>query len=193
MVTFTERQGNFVIMVGGPASGKDFVVNNLIDIQAKEINPDHTLERIAAINNINLADASQVYGLHLHLKPKLDKFFNTFIRQQRKTLANVVLNKTGSDYAQVQSLISILKNLGYQVTVVYVQTTLKTALSRNITRNRRVPSEVVIKKWTDARDTYRKLLKLADHAWVVDNEAPWTVMGIDGKYERDSTRITKIK
>jgi len=135
-------------LAGGPGSGKTFVTATAFaGTGLKIVNSDRAFER-------NLRKAN------LSLKmPDEEEYFRNIVRQRAKMTATSQLDKyvegrlgliidaTGRDLPLVQSQVSMLKNLGYDCYMVFVNTSLDVALERNKTRSRSIPDYIVQRSW----------------------------------------------
>ena len=59
----------------------------------------------------------------------------------------MVIDGTGKDYSKISSQASQLKAIGYDVHMIFVNTSLDVALERNKKRARQVPEKIVIDSW----------------------------------------------
>ncbi len=135
-------------LAGGPGSGKTFVTATAFaGTGLKIVNSDRAFER-------NLRKAN------LSLKmPDEEEYFRNIVRQRAKMTATSQLDKyvegrlgliidaTGRDLPLVQSQVSMLKNLGYDCYMIFVNTSLDVALERNKTRSRSIPDYIVQRSW----------------------------------------------
>ena len=95
--------------------------------------------------------------------PDEEEYFRNIIRQRAKTTTGNQLDKyvegrlglivdaTGRDLTLVQRQVSMLKNIGYDCHMVFVNTSLDVALERNANRPRQVPEYIVKKSWNEVQ------------------------------------------
>ena len=135
-------------LAGGPGSGKTFVTQSAFaGTGLKVVNSDAAFER-------GLKKAK------LSLKmPDEEEYFRNIIRQRAKTTASnildtyvqgrlgLVIDATGRDLPLVQRQVGMLKNIGYDCYMVFVNTSLDVALERNKRRPRSIPEYIVKKSW----------------------------------------------
>src|SRR5210317_1390597 len=135
-------------LAGGPGSGKTFVTQSAFaGTGLKVVNSDAAFER--GLKNANLS-----------LKmPDEEEYFRNIIRQRAKTTASnildtyvqgrlgLVIDATGRDLPLVQRQVAMLRNIGYDCYMVFVNTSLNVALERNKKRPRSIPEYIVKKSW----------------------------------------------
>ena len=135
-------------LAGGPGSGKTFVTQSAFaGTGLKVVNSDRAFER--GLRNANLSIKM----------PDEEEYFRNIIRQRAKTTASnildtyvqgrlgLVIDATGRDLPLVQRQVGMLRNIGYDCYMVFVNTSLDVALERNKTRSRSIPEYIVKKSW----------------------------------------------
>lgn len=153
-----------IIMAGGGGSGKSFVLQEIIGkksgsvvsgLGAVVVNSDDFLE-----NNL------RKLNIPMDLDPnKPEQFAKQMVqRKLAKALANsklkhvldgmlpIVLDGTGKDFAKIKAQKEGLEAIGYDVSMVFVNTSMDVALERNRARARHVPEDIVRKSWSDVQD-----------------------------------------
>ena len=133
-------------LAGGPGSGKSFVTANAFaGTGLKLVNSDSAFER-------NLKKA----GLSMKM-PDEEEYFRNIIRQRAKATAitqldtyikgrlGLVIDSTGRDYDMIARNVNMLKQLGYDCYMIFVNTSLEVALERNSKRERSVPEYITRK------------------------------------------------
>lgn len=161
-----------VFLAGGPGSGKSFIVGKtgLIGLGFKLINPDPAFEKA-------LRDAG------LSMDPEdIGSAKGQEVRAIAKALTNkqmdfavagrlgLVVDGTGKDYDKIADQVKMLKKLGYEVAMIFVNTDLETALARNKKRARSLPDEMVTKMWKDVQKNIGKFSNLFGAGMtIVDN------------------------
>ena len=135
-------------LAGGPGSGKTFVTQSAFaGTGLKVVNSDAAFERGLKKANLSLK------------MPDEEEYFRNIIRQKAKATAataldtyvngrlGLVIDATGRDLPLVQRQVSMLKNIGYDCYMVFVNTSLDVAIERNKTRSRSIPEYIVKKSW----------------------------------------------
>jgi|TARA_B110000261_G_scaffold156809_1_gene191137 adenylate kinase len=139
-------------LAGGPGSGKTFVTQTAFaGTGLKVVNSDNAFE--SGLKKANLSIKM----------PDEEEYFRNIIRQRAKTTTGNQLDKyvegrlglivdaTGRDLTLVQRQVSMLKNIGYDCHMVFVNTSLDVALERNANRPRQVPEYIVKKSWNEVQ------------------------------------------
>ena len=156
MIRFTDLQEGVYdpnifkafFMAGGPGSGKSYVVKKSTGgTGLKIVNSDEAFERL-------LKQA----GLSLKM-PDNELIARDKIRDKAKALTDkrrinyvegrlgLVIDGTGKDYGKITKQASDLKQIGYDVYMIFVNTSLEVALANNQRRDRTVPGNIVIDSW----------------------------------------------
>ena len=159
-------------LAGGPGSGKTFVTQSAFaGTGLKLVNSDNKFERDLKQANLSLK------------MPDAEAYFRDRIRQGAKAFAGkqldtylkgrlgVIIDATGRDYSLIQRQSSILKLLGYDCYMVFVNTSLEVALERNRTRSRSIPEYIVQKSWKGVQANMGAFQKVFGHSkmLIVDN------------------------
>ena len=159
-------------LAGGPGSGKTFVTQSAFaGTGLKLVNSDNKFERDLKKANLSLK------------MPDAEAYFRDRIRQGAKEFAGkqldtylkgrlgVIIDATGRDYALIQRQVSLLKLLGYDCYMVFVNTSLEVALERNRTRSRSIPEYIVSKSWKGVQANMGAFQKVFGHSkmLIVDN------------------------
>ena len=153
-------------MAGGPGSGKSFAVQ-------KGIGQAQSKVRVTAqgLKVVNSDDIFEKYLKDAHLNFKMDANQGKQ-RDALRTRAKVVTKKrqdnyiegrlgmvidgTGKDYGKITTQASGLKQLGYDVHMIFVNTSLDVALARNEKRPRSVPEKIVKDSWNQVQSNIGK-------------------------------------
>ena len=135
-------------LAGGPGSGKTFVTQMAFaGTGLKVVNSDSAFERGLKKSNLSIK------------MPDEEEYFRNIIRQRAKTTTGNMLDKyvegrlglivdaTGRDLTLVQRQTGMLRQLGYDCYMIFVNTSLDVALQRNKNRPRSVPEYIVKKSW----------------------------------------------
>ena len=182
MITFTDLQEGVYdpnifkafFLAGGPGSGKSFVVRKTTGgLGMKVVNSDDIFEK--------LLDKE---GLSKKM-PESEKEPRDVVRQRAKELTakkkanfvegrlGLIIDGTGKDYDKIARQATKLKQLGYDIHMIFVNTSLDVALERNAKRSRTVPESVAIKSWNDVQRNIGKFSQyFRQNFVVVDNNDP---------------------
>jgi len=141
-----------VFLAGGPGSGKSYVVSKVVSgLGLKVINSDEPFERylVKAGLSLKMPDEEQIPRDVERKKAKR-------VTSARKGHAidgrlGIVIDGTGKDYDKMIRQSAQLQELGYETSMVFVNTTLETALERNRKRARSVPPNIAKQGWDDVQ------------------------------------------
>jgi len=153
-------------MAGGPGSGKSYAVElgigqaqKKVKVTAqglKVVNSDDVFEKYLRDAQLNFKmDANQGKqrdALRDRAKVITKKKFNNYVEGR----LGMVIDGTGKDYSKITTDASGLKQLGYDVHMIFVNTSLDVALERNAKRPRSVPEDIVKKSWNQVQQNIGK-------------------------------------
>ena len=153
-------------MAGGPGSGKSYAVQLGIGQAQKEVkvtaqglkvvNSDDVFEKYLKDAQLNFKmDANQGKQrnvLRTRAKVVTKKKFDNYVEGR----LGMVIDGTGKDYSKITTDASGLKQLGYDVHMIFVNTSLDVALERNAKRPRSVPENIVKKSWNQVQQNIGK-------------------------------------
>ena len=160
-----------VFLAGGPGSGKSYVVSKVVSgMGLKVINSDEPFERylVKAGLSLKMPDEEQIPRDVERKKAKR-------VTGARKGHAidgrlGIVIDGTGKDYNKMVGQASKLQELGYETSMVFVNTSLSTAQARNRKRARSVPPSIVEKGWNDVQANLNKFARFfGKNFFVADN------------------------
>ena len=159
-------------LAGGPGSGKTFVTATAFGgTGLKVVNSDKAFERGLKQANLSLK------------MPDEEEYFRNIVRQKAKMTATTMLDKyvegrlglvidaTGRDKDLVQRQHSMLRNIGYDCYMVFVNTSLDVALERNKNRPRSIPDYIVKTNWNGVQSnigTFQRIFS-PGKMLIVDN------------------------
>ena len=154
-----------VFLAGGPGSGKDYVLDNtLAGHGMTEINSDKALEFLMDKKNLSKT------------MPASEKIERDLVRGRAKSMTELrqrlalqgrnglIINGTGDDHEKIKTIKSRLEELGYDTSMVMVNTRDEVSASRNVERGSRggrtVPEDVRKQKWDAVQKARPELAKL---------------------------------
>ena len=167
-------------LAGGPGSGKSYVVKRGTGgLGLKIVNSDDVFEKY-------LKDA----GLSMKM-PKSEEEPRDKLRDRAKKVTSarqanyiegrlgLIIDGTGHDYDKIATQATKLKQLGYDVHMIFVNTSLDTALERNAKRDRSVPESITIKSWNNVQSNMGKFSQYFRQNFIVvdNNDSEEDVMG----------------
>ena len=130
-------------LAGGPGSGKTFVTRGAFGgTGLRVVNSDAAFENALKKNNLSLkmpdSEAEARDMLRARAKATTDKTMDLSIKGR----LGMVIDGTGRDYDKINYQVSLLKQLGYDCYMIFVNTSLEVALERNRRRERTVPEYI---------------------------------------------------
>ena len=167
-------------LAGGPGSGKSYVVKRGTGgLGLKIVNSDDVFEKY-------IKDA----GLSMKM-PKSEEEPRDKLRDRAKAVTKakmgnyvegrlgLIIDGTGKDYDKIAKQATQLKQLGYDVHMIFVNTSLETALKRNAERERTVPRSVATKSWKTVQTNMGKFSQYFRQNFIVvdNNDSEEDVMG----------------
>ena len=167
-------------LAGGPGSGKSYVVKRGTGgLGLKVVNSDDVFEKY-------LKDA----GLSMKM-PKREEEPRDKLRDKAKSVTKsrmgnyvdgrlgLIIDGTGKEYDKIAKQATGLKQLGYDVHMIFVNTSLETALKRNAARERTVPRSIATKSWKTVQSNMGKFSQYFRQNFIVvdNNDSDEDVMG----------------
>lgn len=199
-----------VILAGGSGSGKGYVISHKIAIDAKIIDVDQLkkLYTIAAKKGKTIKDdrdydfknPEDVGALHDIVDKKAykekieDMFYASHVNGNRP---NIIYDITGSKADKLKNLGKMLKDMGYQVSLVWVLTNRQVAMMRNLCRARVVPAEIFHETHNKVNQNVFPFLqstdaKYYDEAWVVFNSSD-SLKELSAEEKKDFDKESVVK
>lgn len=161
-----------VFLAGGPGSGKSFMAKKtgLQSMGFVTINSDDAFEHMMRKGGLDFK------------MPESEKQQRDAVRDVAKATTNkkqdlalqgrlgLVIDGTGKDYDKIKKLKDKLEKLGYDSSMLFINTDLDTALTRNAKRDRSVPEDMAKQLWSDVQNNIGKFQQeFGSNFHVVDN------------------------
>jgi len=159
-------------LAGGPGSGKTFVTQTAFaGTGLKVVNSDMAFERGLQKANLSLS------------MPPEEEYFRNLIRSRAKMTTStqldmyvngrlgLIIDATGRDYNLINRQQSMLKAIGYDCYMVFVNTSLEVAQQRNKARSRSIPEYIVTNSWRTVQANiggFQKIFK-PQNMLILDN------------------------
>lgn len=174
LLTFGRKRPRFnqvIILAGGAGSGKGFVIDNLLGIDARIIDVDDIKGKIIHpgtptlnkkimdkygidVTKMNLRNPEEVAKLHqindeMGISKKVqDLFFRDLERLSKKEmLPNIVFDSTAKSEKKIKEIIDTTTAAGYKkenMHLVWVINDVNVAKAQNLQRDRVVPEDILI-------------------------------------------------
>ncbi len=159
-------------LAGGPGSGKSFVTSSaLTGTGLKLVNSDIKFERDLKKANLSLKMPDEEEYFRTIIRQSAKKFTLTQLDQYIKGRLGLVIDSTGRDYDSIARNVSMLKQIGYDCYMIFVNTTLDVALARNARRERTIPAYITKSSWESVQGNMGKFQRLfgQNNFLVIDN------------------------
>ena len=158
-------------LAGGPGSGKSYVVRKTTGgTGLRVVNSDDAFETMLkkAGLSLKMPDEEEVPRDAVR-----DRAKRVTAKRQEGYLdgrIGLIIDGTGREYDKIAKQATELKQLGYDVHMIFVNTSLDVALERNAQRDRSVPEPIAVKSWKDVQSNIGKFSQyFRANFVVVDN------------------------
>jgi shikimate kinase len=161
-----------VFMAGGPGSGKSYVASRTTGgLGMKMVNSDDIYEKM--LNDAGLdttpEDIFSDKGQEIRGKAKAvtKRMQGNFLDGR----LGVIIDGTGKDFSKISKQVAGLKQLGYECSMIFVNTSLDTALTQNRKRKRTLPDKEVETMWNEVQRNIGAFQRLfgSKNFIIVDN------------------------
>ena len=135
-----------IFLAGGPGSGKGYVAQQL-GLQArglKVINSDDAFEYLMRKRKLSFEMPPQEQPDRDAARQRAKDMTSTKQDLYLDGRLGIIIDGTAKDPNKMAKLKAELESIGYQTMMVFVNTSLRTALQRNLLRDRKVPSDIVM-------------------------------------------------
>lgn len=182
-----------VFLAGGPGSGKSFVAEKVYGgTGARLINSDELLEFLFKKNELSLVIAKEgtpEYERQMAERSKAKKLVKIKQKNYINGMLPVVIDGTGKDFDKIKKQALEMKEHGYDVGMVFVNTSLEVAKARNQKRARTVPEKIVVDSWRAVQENMGKFQQFfGPNFFIVDNSNTLDDAGIR-KLNSDMAKI----
>ncbi len=161
-----------IFLAGGPGSGKSYVVRRTTGgLGMKIVNSDDIYEKMLKDAGLEPTpdDIFSDKGQEIRVRAKK----TTKVKQQGflNGRLGVIIDGTGKDYDKIAKQVQGLKTLGYDCSMIFVNTSLDTAQERNQMRKRTLPEKQVAQMWNEVQRNIGKFQSLfgSKDFIIVDN------------------------
>jgi len=160
-----------VFLAGGPGSGKDYVLDNtLAGHGLTELNSDKALEYLMDKKGLDKTMPTSERTKRDLVRGKAKSM--TELRQRLAIYGRngLIINGTGDDVEKIAKIKNRLEELGYESSMVMVNTADDVSMQRNIERGQRggrtVPEEVRKQKWQESQNSRAKYAEMFKDNYV---------------------------
>ena len=164
-----------IFMAGGPGSGKSYVADKVVTgLGLKAINSDKFFTRL-----LHKAGLSQEMPDHEEVQRhaqlvRAKELTNKLTLHALKGRLGLLIDGTGGNYKIIRDQRDMFYVAGYDAYMIFVNTSLETALDRNAKRERQVPEKIVRSSWNLVQGNMGKFQQLfgAKNFHIIDNNDP---------------------
>ena len=167
-------------LAGGPGSGKSYVVKRGTGgLGLKIVNSDDVLEKYIKDAGLSLKMPKSEEEPRDKLRDKAKAVTKARLGNYVEGRLGLIIDGTGKDYDKIAKQATGLKQLGYDVHMIFVNTSLETALKRNAKRDRTVPRSIATKSWKTVQSNMGKFSQYFRQNFIVvdNNDSEEDVMG----------------
>ena len=163
-----------VFMAGGPGSGKSLAAKKLGfgSMGLRPVNSDQSFEMGLKKAGLSLkmpeSEEEQRDAIRVHAKAITGKRQEMYLKGR----LGIVIDSTARDIKNIVKQRKLLQDLGYETAMVFVNTSLETALDRNRQRERSIPDSIVQSNHATVRKNMGKLQATfgRQNFFIVDND-----------------------
>ena len=163
-----------VFMAGGPGSGKSLAAKKLGfgSMGLRPVNSDQSFEMGLKKAGLSLkmpeSEEEQRDAIRVHAKAITGKRQEMYLKGR----LGIVIDSTARDVKNIVKQRKLLQDLGYETAMVFVNTSLETALDRNRQRERSIPDNIVQSNHATVRKNMGKLQATfgRQNFFIVDND-----------------------
>ena len=170
-------------LAGGPGSGKSYVVRSTTGgTGLRIVNSDDIFEKYLKDAGFDMDMSTAKAEREAEERDKMRKRAKQLTKKRQENYLEgrigLIIDGTGKDYAKIADQATKLKQLGYDVHMIFVNTSLDTALERNAKRERTVPTDVATRSWNAVQRNIGKFSQYFRQNFVVvdNNDATEDVM-----------------
>ena len=169
-------------LAGGPGSGKSYVVRSTTGgTGLRIVNSDDIFEKYLKDAGFDMDMSTVKAEREAEERDKMRKRAKKLTRTRMGDVTTgkggylegrigLIIDGTGKDYEKIAKQATQLKQLGYDVHMIFVNTSLDTALERNAKRERTVPTDVATRSWNAVQRNIGKFSQyFRQNFVVVDN------------------------
>lgn len=164
-----------IFLAGGPGSGKSYVASKLA-FTAKGLRPvnnDDAFEYMMKKHKLDPKMPDSELSKREPVRKRAGEVTETKMANYINGRLGMVIDGTAKDAVETYKTKAALEELGYQTMMVFVDTSLETALKRNQERPRSVPEEVLSRIHAQVRQNKLKLQQIFGRDYTeVENDQP---------------------
>lgn len=154
-----------VFLAGGPGSGKDYVLSNTLDGHGLvEINSDKALEFLMDKRGLDKTMPAAEKASRDQIRGRAKDITELKQKLALKGRNGLIVNGTGDDVEKISRIKKKLEEIGYETSMLMVNTSDEVSAARNIERGQRggrtVPETIRKQKWDAAQNGRTEYAKM---------------------------------
>jgi len=162
-------------LAGGPGSGKSWVSERTLSgMGLKVINSDNSFSRALEKEKMSLnmatTDAKEI-ARRDDIRAKAKARTGVQLKLALEGRLGLILDSTARDMSRIESEANSMRYIGYDVHMIFVNTSLEVALKRNQMRARKVPDAIVIQNHKQVQKNiglYQRIFGISNFV-IIDN------------------------
>jgi|TARA_B100000085_G_scaffold269800_1_gene281550 predicted kinase len=162
-----------IYMAGGPGSGKSYVAKSAIPKSSglKLVNSDELFELGMKKSDLDFKMPDSEKDKRDVVRSRAKQMTGKRQSIYMKGRLGLVIDGTGKDFNNIKTSSDMLKSLGYDAYMIFVNTSLEVALERNAQRPRSLPEPLVTDSWNRVQNNIGKFQNYfgAKNMLIVDN------------------------
>ena len=161
-----------VFMAGGPGSGKGFVAQNLLGgTGLRTVNSDDMFEYLMKQKDLALEPNVIATPQGQEIRQRAKTLIKSREAQYIDGRIGLLIDGTGKDPNIISKHVNKLREVGYDVAMIFVNTSLEVAQQRNQKRERTLPRDMVTQLWNAVQENIMKFQQIfrPDRFFVIDN------------------------
>ena len=158
-----------VFVIGGPGSGKSTISDMLAlpSLGFVNINSDIALTYLMNKNKLKLDMPPEEKEKREVVRGRAKEITSHKMSNAIEGRLGIYIDGTGEDFSKIDSLNANLLDIGYETFLVVVYAPLELAKQRNAKRERKVPEDILEKKWYGVQKNLNRFLRIfPDHSFI---------------------------
>jgi len=167
-------------LAGGPGSGKSYVVRKTTGgTGLKSVNSDEAFEHLLTKAGLSLKMPPEEFERKEVQRARAKEITKARQANYLEGRLGLIIDGTGKDYDNITGKAQKLRLLGYDIHMIFVNTSLETALKRNAKRERTLPASIATKSWKNVQMNMGKFSQFFRQGFVLvdNNDSDEDVMG----------------
>lgn len=205
LITFNKqvypKYDNVVVLCGGGGSGKSYVIDNVLGVDAKPLSTDDILKRLTKfeddtelskkyknmygkkLSEVDFGNPEDCENLHNFINgekianKEYHQMFSDIFKRTYKP--NIIFDVTLKNYPKIEDISGLCMIGGYKkenIHLVWVLNSFDTAKEQNAKRDRKVPEDGILQSHKGSANVMRKLISKSSSMGMIDGDV-WIYFG----------------